>query len=27
VGYTSASQFSREYRRMFEVSPASDRVE
>jgi len=26
VGYSSASQFSREYRRMFGVSPASDRV-
>lgn len=26
VGYTSASQFSREYRRMFGVSPASDRA-
>lgn len=26
VGYTSASQFSREYRRMFGVSPASDRT-
>jgi len=26
VGYTSASQFSREYRRMFGVSPAADRT-
>ena len=26
VGYTSASQFSREYRRMFGVSPAADRA-
>jgi AraC-like DNA-binding protein len=26
VGYASASQFSREYRRMFGASPASDRV-
>jgi AraC-like DNA-binding protein len=26
VGYASASQFSREYRRMFGVTPASDRL-